>query len=956
MKKLVVFAALLLSIVATGQVNSFKLSNGLTVIINEDNRTPSVFGCLVVKAGSVDEPEDATGLAHYLEHMMFKGSENVGTTDWSKEQVHYNKIIDLYDELQLAPIEEREAIQKKINQESLLAGNYTINNEFSNLIQAIGGTSLNAATSYDMTYYFNSFPSYQLERWLELQADRFANPVFRGFQAELETVYEEKNMYSDNPFQVLMEEFTQDVFGEGNPYSRPIIGITEHLKTPSMSKLINFYNTYYVPSNMALILSGDIDAEEARSIIDATVGKWQSKGEIDRISIKEPSIAENITIKKKLTPMPILMLGYKGKPSSSDDKYALSILSSLLTNRNKTGKLDKLVLDGDVQDVSFSAASFRQSGYVSLLGVPVFDKSQRVYTSLSRVETHFKDVLKDVMNGNVEDWLIQSVKNDFLVSYELNKESNYSYGMMIARAFGNDESLEDFENYPERIQAVTKDDIVTLAKELFDAPYISFQSQLGEPKKDKISKPEYKPIEPAKGERSAFAKEWLEKEVNVNPFKPIDFSKDLSMAELAPGVDLFYAENSHNDIFSLTIIYGVGSNKIPELDFSINLMNRAGIMALYTPYELKKEFSNLGCMASFGNDKYNTYVTLMGKEENLAQACQLLSKSYLLPSLDEKQLNSLIGNELGQRYFERKDKDSQSNALREYLRYGDKSQYLNRLTNEEIFALTVSDLAGGFIKATQYETSVHYTGRTSFDKVQNILTNNLAFPSSLKPSVAHDRTPSVTYDETTVFVYNNKDVRQSDIYLYIPGEDYEISQKPLIDGFNQYFGGGFNGLVLQELRELRSFAYTASAYYSIPPVQNKKSMFTGYIGTQNDKALDAINEFVKLINNMPEHPERISNIKNYLEQSTVNVTPSIRQRTMIVEEWMDYGYEKDPRIELIEKYNNLEFNDILEFYNSYIKGKNIGIAIISNSKEIDKKELKTIGKVKKVDSSKIFKY
>ncbi|HCY00615.1 MAG TPA: hypothetical protein DG754_10795 [Bacteroidales bacterium] len=955
MKRFFLFLPLFLAFTLNGQISTFQLENGLTVIVNEDSRTPSVFGSIVVKAGSVDDPSDATGLAHYLEHMLFKGSKNVGTTDWEKEEVHYNKIVDLYDQLGKTPEAERDAIQQKINEESLLAGKYTINNEFSNLIQAIGGTALNAATGNDMTYYHNVFPSFMLKKWLVLQADRFENPVFRGFQAELETVYEEKNMSSDNFFTAIGEEFNQLMYGTSNPYSRPIIGLTEHLKTPSLSKLKEFYETFYVPSNMALVLSGDVKEEEVRKLLEETLGKWKPGKDVQRDKIEQQTIQKKTTIKKKLSPMPILLLGYNGATTASDDTYKLNVLSGVLNNGNNTGLLDKIVLDGDVQQISVMVSSLRQAGSIMILGIPEFDGAQGRYESLRGVELAINKVFKKLMEGNLEDWLVEAVKNELIMNFELSKESNYSYGQMLMREFVNDRPISELEKYVDIINGITKADIVELAKKYFDVPYIVFQSLIGEPKKDKISKPDYKPIVPATG-RSKFAVKWIDEEVEVPPFKPIDFNKDLSMTELAPGVKLFHAENPENDIFSLYIVYGVGSNKIPELSFSVDLMNRAGIMALHTPYELKKEFSDLGCKVYFSNDRDNTYIRLIGKEANLAKACQLLSKSYLLPSIDEKQLNSLIGGELGQRQFEKSEKTLQSVALNQYLRYGEKSPYLNRMSNSEVLELTVSKLAAGFIKATQYETSVHYTGKLSYNKVKDLLVNNLAFPSNLKPSVSNEEIPTVKYDETTILLFSNSKVRQSDIYLYVPGEKYEVNQKTIIDGFNQYFGGGFNGLVLQELRELRSLAYTAEAGYSIPSVPNQNTRLTGYIGTQGDKTHDAVNEFTKLITNMPEHPERISNIKNFLEQATVNATPSIRQRTMVVESWMDYGYDKDPRTEWVSKYKELEFTDLLSFYNTYIKSKPIGIAIVANGKNVKGKDLKDIGTVKRVNSSKIFKY
>jgi len=956
MKRLCFIFPLMFALTLSAQIKTFKLENGLTVIVNEDANTPSVFGCIVVKAGSVDEPEDATGLAHYLEHMLFKGTTNVGTTDWDKEKIHYEKIIELYDQLAQAPEAEREAIQLKINEESLLAGQYTINNEFSNLIQAIGGTSLNAATSYDMTYYFNVFPSFMLKKWLVLQADRFENPVFRGFQAELETVYEEKNMYSDDSFQVLFEEFNHSLYGEANPYARPIIGITEHLKTPSISKLMDFYNTYYVPSNMALILSGDINAQDAKLLVEQTLGRWEAKDEIQRAKIEEPTISKKSTIKKKLTPMPVLMMGYKGVKSGSDDDYKLSVLRSVLSNRNSTGILDKLVLDGDLQNVSVSVSSHRQAGAISIIGVPVYDGLQRMYASLNSVEQNIAKALEQVTKGQVDNWLVESVKDELIMSFEMSKESNLNYGMMLAQAYGTDTSLEELENYVELIQQVSKDDVIAVAKKYFDAPYIAFQSLIGEPKKDKLAKPKYKPIVPAAGQTSSFAKQWLSEKVDIPPFKPVDFEKDFSKGELAEMVTLFHTEYPESNIFSLTIKYGAGSIAIPGLDYSVSLMNRAGIMALHTPYELKKEFSKLGCTVNFFNDKSYTYVTLRGKESNLAKACQLLSRTYLMPSLDEKQLNSLIGSQLGSRSMESRNKDIQSAALSEYLRYGENSSYLNRLSNEDVLGLTVSKLAANFINATHYETSVHYTGKFSFEEVKKVLTNNLAFPSNLKPSSSPVSTPQAKYTENTILMFNNRNARQGDVYIFIPGQEYQPEQRPVIDAFNQYFGGGFNGLVLQELRELRSFAYTASANYSIPPVPNRKSMFTGYIGTQGDKTLDAIGEFLNLINEMPQYPERMDNIKDYLFQATVSSSPSKRQLTQTVESWMKAGYNEDPRIKLSEAYGSVEFDDILSFYNQKISNKPIAIGIIVNRKMIDRKQLSNFGKVVNLSSSKIFKY
>ncbi len=255
----------LLSIALSAQnpsdVKQAVLSNGMEVWLNEDHSQPIIKGSVVVKAGAKDCPD--TGLAHYLEHLLFKGTEELGTVDYVAEKVWLDSIAVCYDLLaETAGQAERAALQKEINRLSLKAADYAIPNEFDLLTAAFGGTGLNASTSYDDTCYYNTFSPQYLAQWAELNSHRLLHPVFRLFQGELETVYEEKNRSADNTMQApLFEMFKQ--FGEENPYSYPIIGSTENLKNPRLGEMMAFFKKYYVGSNMGLILTGDFDVEEA---------------------------------------------------------------------------------------------------------------------------------------------------------------------------------------------------------------------------------------------------------------------------------------------------------------------------------------------------------------------------------------------------------------------------------------------------------------------------------------------------------------------------------------------------------------------------------------------------------------------------------------------------------------------------------------------------------------------
>ncbi len=307
------------------QVKQYTLKNGLTVWLNEDHNQPKIFGAIVVKAGAKDCPD--TGIAHYFEHMMFKGTDKIGTTDYFAEKIWLDSIAKKYDELatKISP-NERNNIQKEINTLSIKAGEYAIPNEFDRLLSRYGGTGINAGTSYDCTVYYNTFSPQYITQWAEINSERLINPVFRLFQSELETVYEEKNMYSDFIGYQAIENLTKRYF-EPHPYAYPILGNTDNLKSPRLTQMARFFKDYYVGSNMGLILSGDFDTQTVLPILEKTFSKIPS-GTAPRSGTAPPPPfkgKEHFKIKLPIPIVKIMGLGFRGVPANHKDQIALNI-------------------------------------------------------------------------------------------------------------------------------------------------------------------------------------------------------------------------------------------------------------------------------------------------------------------------------------------------------------------------------------------------------------------------------------------------------------------------------------------------------------------------------------------------------------------------------------------------------------------------------------------------------
>lgn len=933
----------------------YQLPNGLNVYLWEDHNQPNVHGAVVVKAGSVDDPHAYTGLAHYLEHVLFKGTQTIGSTDWEKEKTHYERIIQLYD----AHAEEtdplkRADLEKQINEESIAAAKYSLTNEFSNLVQSIGGEGLNAGTSYDNTIYYNSFPTSELSRWLELYTERFINPVFRSFQAELENVFEEYNMYEDMNMNHIRRFIFSNLYA-GHPYSREIIGTPEHLRNPRLSKLIEFYNTWYVPNNMALILVGNFNSTEAKPLIEKQFSRLQSKPLPERVIYPEVDFSANPRVTTKIGYTPMVMWGYKTVPIRHEDEFLLNFCVNLLSNSMQTGLLDKIAMDGEVQYATAMLDSRREQGRLLIQAVPYFDVSQRTFDSDRATGKIIMHEVEKLKSGKIDDWLIASVKKSLVREQVLGAESMMNKTMMLQNLFVNELPNNYYTQLEEKINKVTKSDIQKIAQRYLSSDHLTVSIETGKPKKNKLKKPDVKSVEDTAEGYSLYAANFKSvPAVNV-PLEFNDFAEVINV-ELYPDVQLHHTQNPENDYFSLILRYGIGTEKMPKLSYAVPLMNSAGIMPNDDAQSVRRSFSELNATCTFSVDDSYLYVNLVGTEDNLAAICQLMTRLTLLPKLDDKQRDRIIGSDISYRYMtEKKDVNVLANAMLDYARYKNKSDYIDRLSLMDVYNLQVSELTGEFLRATDYALDVHYVGKKPFEEVKELLTSNLPLKEGVKPSESPIVKELVSYNKTSVYFLPNGDVQQSQIYFYFLDEPYTIDKEIDYNAFVEYFSGSFNGLVMQEIREKKSMAYTAVGGFRKPPVQGKNAYFLGYIGTQSDKAADAIDTFMGLLQDMPSYPDRIDNLKNYLKQSYLSEKPNFRNKSRKFEAWKKSGYTDDPAKVNMNKIESLQFNNIQQFYNQHVKGKPVAIFIIGDPKLIDSKSIQAkYGKISKLSPNKLF--
>lgn len=930
------------SVQVSTEVNEYILDNGLTVWLNEDHSQPKVFGAVVVKAGSKDSPN--TGIAHYFEHMMFKGTDKIGTIDYASEKVLLDEIAAKYDELaQTKKASERAVIQHQINELSVRAADYVIPNEFDKLITKYGGSKLNAGTSYDYTVYHNLFSPQYMEQWAELNSERLLNPVFRMFQSELETVYEEKNRRDDMILNQAIERL-MEVYFHPHPYAYPIIGSTENLKNPRLSEMRKFFEEYYVSTNMGLILSGDFDTRQALPVLERTFSRIP-RGVVEAVpsvKIRPFRGREKTTVKVPLPLLKAVALGFRGVPSNHPDQAALDVAVGILNNSNGTGYLDKLMVDRRVMGAMVGGESFNEAGFIGIVVVPRLSHTCRSAEKMIWYE------LERLKKGDFTDEMFNSQKQELLRRHLTELEDIDSRSQVMVRLFSQGKSWADYQAELDRAEALTKEDVVEVANKYFGDNYLVARKKTGRYPNNSLPKPDFAPIVPKHTDASSEYSKYLE-DMPVREVKPrlVDFEKDVYSRRLAPHATLYVTPNRVNNVFTLKISYGIGLIEEPKLKFLTSYIPLLGT-ASQSFEELRTRLQTLGSTLDLDVDDHSLTVKITGFDKAFVETLSVAADFLEHVEADDKKLKTLVDDAKVTRKAFFKSNNEVAGALFEYVQYGSLSQYLTKPSFKEVKRIKGHQLVELFHQAKQVECTMHYCGTLEADNVAEQITRFFPLKQIVKPSLSPVYRDFVRYEKPLVFFYNIPDVFQNIIYAYMACEPLDtLRKRHEANLFSRYFGEGMSSLMFQELREFRSFAYYTSGAYRLPPfcLSDKPTRFVAYLSTQCDKTVDALDVLSGLIQDMPERPERIqAMICNAINQ-TNNEYPAFRDISTKIASYRRDGHREDPNRALLDDMREMNMDDIVRFYRSHVQGRTLAYVVVGNSKKTDMKKLATFGDI-----------
>ncbi|MGE8527602.1 M16 family metallopeptidase [Chryseobacterium rhizosphaerae] len=927
-------------------VRVYTLKNGLKVYLAKNEDAPRIQTYIPVRTGSNNDPSDNTGLAHYLEHMVFKGTSNLGTQDWVKEKALLQQISDLYEQhkAEKDPAKKKE-LYKKIDEVSQEASKYAIANEYDKAISSLGATGTNAHTWLDETVYKNNIPSNELEKWLRLEKERFSELVLRLFHTELEAVYEEYNRAQDNDGRLVNYALMEALFPKHPNGQQTTIGTSEHLKSPSMVAIHKYFDTYYVPNNMAVVLVGDIDFDKTIKLVDQYFGAFKYKDLPMKKMVTEEPMTKVVSRTVKSPSTQRMTMAWRTDSYGSQEARLADVVAEILSNNGDAGLID---LNINQKQKTLGAGAYESP--FKMYGLFALSVTPKEGQSFDEAKKLLLDQLDLVKKGQFPDWIFKAIVNDKKVQRMKGWETadglaTELYGSYIKGRTWEQE-LDEINEY----EKITKADVVKFANEFFKDNYVVVYKEKGvNDKLVRVENPGITPIKLNREVQSPFLKGILN--TKVAEIKPefIDYKAAIQTSQVKDKT-VSFVKNKYNEIAQVSYVFPFGTDNDKELSIAGTVFGYLGTDK-YTPEQLKEEFYKLGISNSIRTSNDQMIVTLTGLESNMKKGVELMNHWMTNVKADKAIYSQTVKTILEARAVGKKDKGRIMAALSNYAKYGKDSRMTDIVSKDRLEGIDVTELMKKIKTLNQYPYQIFLYGQdqTGLEKAVKPYVVN----TSLQPAKAKEYTEPAT---TGKVYFTNYDMVQMEMAKVAKGSTVNLSNFGKSNVFNEYFGRGLSSIVFQEIRESKSLAYSAYVSYGNASEKGHANYITNYIGTQSNKLPLAVSAMNDLMAELPQIPAQFDNARGsalkQIASNRVNRTNIFFSQLALKKLGIDYDIRKDTYAEI----QGLTLPQLTGFYNTEVKPVQYNTAIIGKKENLNMESINKMGEFQEVSLEEIFGY
>ena len=936
------------------QVQLYTLKNGLRLFLSVNKEEPRVYTEIAVRAGSKHDPADTTGLAHYFEHMMFKGTDRIGSLDWPKEKALLDQIEQKFEAHRLEQdIDKKKILYAEIDRLSFEAAKLAAANEYDKLASAIGAKGTNAYTWVEQTVYINDIPSNELERWFALESERFRRPILRLFHTELETVFEEYNISQDKDFRKTLKAM-QETLTPSHPYgTQTTLGRGEDLKNPSQTNIYNFFDQYYVPNNIGIVMSGDFDPEKVVQMAEQYFGGWQARTIPPFQFEDQPPLTTRIQRDVYGNEAPWIEMGWRFPGAKSEEAAMLPLVAGILHNY-QAGLFDLNLIQ---QQVLLEAHAYPRpyEDFSSLL----LQAKPREGQTLEEVENLLLEQIDNLRHGRFEDWLPEAVLKDLKLSEIKSFEKNQGRSGAITGAFVLGIEWPDFVQRWKKLGSLTKADIVAFAQKHLrtDNYAVVYKHQAEDNSVMKVDKPAITPIEVNREGVSDFAQSFLQKNTPDIETSFVDFQKIIKKSMVSKNVKLRAVQEKKSELFRLHYCFDMGKLALRPLGVLAGYLPFLGTSTL-TPTAVQQAFYRLGLHFSANCQEDHFYLTLSGLEESFEPGVALLETLLQDAQPNQTALDNLVADILLRRVNSKTDKRTVlGKAMVSYAKFGPKSPFTDKLSAEQLAALKPEDLTSLLSDLTTFKHDVFYFGAKTARNASDIIKKYHPAEAGQKKIIPTKKYKELSVSKNNVLFVHFPTVQVELLLLSKGTPSFNLDEFVFCEWYNQYFGYGLSSIVFQEIRESKALAYSAYVHAGNPSKKNKAHWLQGYVGTQPDKLRDAVEAFQTIIEEMPVSLPQMETARHSVLKQ---IAAGRITRSELFWTWRANRDKGFPNRDLREDtYRTLEIatsDDLLNFHQMHVKGRNYTWLVLGDRQSVDFAYLRTIGKVRELTLEEIFGY
>lgn len=923
-------------------VTVHRLSNGMTVYVSPDPTQPRVAAWIGVRAGARHDPPRSTGLAHYLEHMLFKGSDEIGTIDLAREREHLDAIAELYRRLAATEsTTERAEILAQIDAATVASAASVVPNEMERLYGALGIVGINAFTTYDETVYHANVPPHQIATWARIEAERFDDPVFRLFFPELESVYEEKNLSLDDPVDIVSEAQGEALFPRHAYGQQTILGEVEHLRTPAFADMLAFFERWYVPNNMAIVLVGDVNATEVVPVLEAAFGRLEPRALPTRPPGEVVPLEGRV---ERIVDAPGeqgVSLTWLTVPATHEDHTKLEVLERVLDN-GSTGLVDlELELTQALPSAGAYLSGMVEAGYLELYATAREDQT------LAEAEALLLDVMADLKRGEVTQQDVDAVQLQLEIDEAYALEDPETRAEIIMDSFVRRMQWRDVVERKRARKAVDREAVIEVARKYVGPSFVAVHRRDGQPKRERLAQPKVTPIAIDPARRSAFAADVLANASKPPPPRFLRAGKDFVEAELSTG-PLIATRNDRNDLFTVTYHFERGSRAVPMLCFGLSLFELSG-RARQPAAELQRELYRLGAVVDTECDLDSVDVHVFGIDRNFEATLALVHAWLSGPKADPAVLAGVIANELSDREDTMQDPHWIGVALRDYARFGEASPWLLVPSNRALKDARAKPLLALVSDLARWQRHTLYYGPRSIEQIRDVVPwgeGNRVPPAVPRRALVHPDAPRV--------LAVHQDTSKASGWVVFARPPLPAQDRPSALLFEHYLDGDSTALVYQQLREARGLVYSSAASYNMPTRVGDDCELRGSFATGNDKLVAAANVLLELMRAPPDR-DRFRESRATLQSRFRIDRTDPRSVPYAVLAWRLAGFDHDVREDDWAGISKVEMSAVATFAQEQVGGAPT-FAVVGDLDRIGREALARLGRVTQIKPQDLFGY